>query len=529
MNYVKHLTEKFFRTTTMPFDKKTPILYYDPKSTARWSTRKYLLYPVRMYRVVAPLVSFNKINILEKAVLGIFHAGITENIEIASHLDIDKDLAALIATQLADRYYVDLRGELTESGREILKNETSMVQNSSVGFIFQDPWTGDLFPRFVERENYTDVRFKESGFPELSLGTTGKPIYQSAFMPQRVENTIERQPSPIEVINAVRQHHRTSRNVRRMNKDNDDDDWSFDRIPALDRVNFIEEEPRDLWLATFIYVPEDISSPNPWNICDPFGLGDSPWLFDKLEKRRKDRTILGLEQFLLQMIGDRRKEQFDKFNDRLTLLDREARLIVERKLSPVIRKWEDLFEDLVALERSHIEAEELTDSKILLDKLENIVTKSQKAAERLLKMLQQDFPTRGVANRLSGNRNLNHQTLNNYAKNAGFQEPLPPKLLNIDRTSICRAADCGYGSLRALILAALLATPNHSAHPLRLLAPQSPNLLHLLDELAEGRNAATHASDPQDTAQPLKLVDLAPQVDAVYRLVAGALQLSYQQ
>jgi len=476
-----------------------------------------------MYRVSSPIPS-RQVNILEKAVLGMCRAGVVEAAEIGHHLLIDKDLAALIVSQIADLQYIDSYGNLTERGRKNLENETLITQDVKTGFIFQDPWTGDLFPRFVESEQYADVRFNGSGFLELVLGTTGNPKYQRAFMPQ-VTNIIERQPSPPEIIKAVLEHKKTLNNVRR--SVGGDDDWTFEKIPNIDRVTFIDDKPTDLWLATCIYVPK-VSSGYPWNVCDPFGLGNSPWLLRKLERHLKNATIPELEKFLLNILSDRQKEPFNNFNDWLISADRKARLQVEYKLSPAIRRWEELFEDLVTLERSCIEADTVTDSKILIDKLEDILTKSQKAAERLLKMLQQDYPTKGKAERLSKHRELNYQTLNDYAKNAGFKQPLPPGLLSIDQNLIRKAADYGNGSLRALILATLLVTPDHSTHPLRLAAQACPDLLHLLDELAEKRNAAAHNSTQRHDTQPHKLSDLASQIDTVYRLVAGTLQLSYQ-
>ena len=399
------------------------------------------------------------------------------------------------------------------------------MQDATAGFIFQEPWTGDLFPRFVEREEYADVRFNASGFPELILGTTGKPSYQQAFVPH-VKNTIERQPLPTEIIDAVRQHQRTLRNVSRIKYSNEEE-WFFDDVPDLDRIAFIDDDPIELWLTTCIYLPENVSSANVWNICDPFGLGDSPWLLRKLEKHRKEQTIQGLEKFLLNMLGDQRKGEFSNLDDWLTLADREACLQVEHKLTPAIRNWEELFEDLVALERLYIEAKELSEPKILLDKFEDILTRLQKAAERLFKTLQQKYPTRGRADRLSDRRDFNRQPLNDYARNAGFKEPLPEGLLSVDRNLIRKAADNGKGSLRALMLATLLATPDNSMHPLRLVAEQYPDLLHRLDDLAEKRNAAAHASN-QPPAQPHQLTELVEQIDVVYRLVAGTLQLSYQ-
>jgi hypothetical protein len=527
MNSVKHLTEKFFRTTAMPFRKDTSVLYYNPLPKARWSQRQYLLYPVRMYRVVAPRVSSRKVNILEKAVLGMCRAGITEAAKIGHHLDIGKDLTALIISQLADRYYVDSRGNLTQKGQKVLEDETFIAQEATAGFIFQDPWTGDLFPRFAERENYADVRLNNSGFPELILGTTGKPNYQRAFMPQ-VKNTIERQPSPTEIIQAVEKHERTLKNVMRIKDDDDDNSWVFEKLPTLDRVSFIEDEPTDLWLATCIYVPEDSSSANVWNVCDPFGLGDSPWLLHKLEKHRKNQTIQGLEKWLLNMLGDQRKEPFNNLDDWLTQADGEACLQVEDKLTPAIRKWEELFDDLVALERLYIEAKEVTDSRIILDKINNILIASQNASERLFKVLQQEYSTHNVWTRLSERTQHNHEPLNQFAQSAGFTIPLPPGLLSVDRNKIRMAAVHGKGSLRSLMLAALLATPDHSTHPLKVAAKKYPDLLHQLDQLAQKRNSYAGHATSQHTTQPLGLTDAVQQIDTVYRLVAGTLQLSYQ-
>lgn len=511
----------------MPFRKDTSVLYYNPLPKVRWSQLKYFLYPVRMYRVVGPRVSSRKVNILEKAVLGMYRAGITEAAKIGHNLNIGNDLTALIISQLGDRYYVDSRGNLTQTGQKVLEDETYIAQEATAGFIFQDPWTGDLFPRFAEREDYADVRFNDSGLPELILGTTGKPNYQRPFMPQ-VKNTIERQPSTTEIIKAVEKHERTLKNVSRIKDDDDNNSWLFEKLPTLDRVSFIDDKPTDLWLAICIYVPEDSSSANIWNVCDPFGLGDSPWLLHKLEKHRKNQTIQGLEKWLLNMLGDQRKEQFNNLDDWLTRADGAACLQVEDKLTPAIRRWEELFDDIVALERLYIEAKEVTDSRILLDKINNILIASQNASERLFKVLQQEYSTHNVWTRLSERTQHNHEPLNQFAQSAGFTIPLPPGLLSVDRNKIRMAAVHGNGSLRALMLAALLATPDHLTHPLKLAAKKYPDLLHQLDQLAQKRNSYAGHATSQHTTQPLDLTDAVQQIDTLYRLVAGTLQLSYQ-
>lgn len=508
----------------MPFRKDTSILYYNPKPPTSWKQRKYFLYPVRMYRVVAPRLSSRKVNILEKAVLGMYRAGITEAIEISQHLDIGKDLTALILTQLTEQQYIDLRGNLTQRGKRILEDETWITQDAIAGFIFQDPWLGDLFPRFVEREEYVDTRLNDKGYPDLILGTTGKPNYLSAFLPQ-VKKTIERQPSPTEIIDAVHQHRRTLRNISSIKAD--DEDWVFERIPNLDRVSFIDEEPRDLWLATYIYVPEDFSSTDLWNVCDPFGLGDSPWLLRKLEKHRKDKTISGLESLISSMLNEQQKQVFQNFDEWFDLTSRNAEFKVANKLTSAIRGYSELFEYFVAVERAYIEATELTQSnpKRAVTKLEDISRNLQKAAECLFKIIRNDFPTKNLGKRLPESQKEVQSTLNAYAKNAGFYSPLPNKLLNFSKNDISRTANSGNGSLRSLILASLLATPDNTAHPLRLMAHKFPDLLANLDKLADIRNAGAHASG-QD--QIYELSEIEEYLNTVYRFAAETLQLSYQ-
>lgn len=508
----------------MPFRKDTSILYYNPKPATHWKQRRYFLYPVRMYRVVAPRLSSRKVNILEKAVLGMYRAGITEAIEISQHLDIGKDLTALIFTQLTEQQCIDLRGNLTRKGQRILEDETWITQDAIAGFIFQDPWMGDLFPRFVEREDYVDTRPNDSGFPELILGTTGKPSYQQAFLPQ-VKNTIERKPSPTEIIDAVRQHQKTLRNFNSIKAD--DEDWIFEKIPNLDRVAFIDEEPTDVWLATCIYVPDNLSSANIWNVCDPFGLGDSLWLLRKLEKHRKDKTISRLENFISDMLSEQQKQVFQNFDQWFILTSKSAELKVESKLTSVIKSYNELFEYFVAVERAYIEATELTQSnpKRAVTKLEDISRNLQKASECLFKIIRNDFPTKNLGKRLPESQKEVQSTLSAYAKNAGFYSPLPNKLLNFSKNDILRTANSGNGSLRSLILASLLATPDNAAHPLKLMAQKFPDLLVNLNQLADIRNAGAHASG-QD--QIYELSEIEEHINMVYRFAAEILQLSYQ-
>lgn len=98
----------------MLFTKETPILYYEARSHQRWLNREYILFPAYYYRVLAPRVSSRKLNILEKAVLGICRIGAFTAQEIGEKLDIGGDLSALIISELQYNNFIDHQGLITK-------------------------------------------------------------------------------------------------------------------------------------------------------------------------------------------------------------------------------------------------------------------------------------------------------------------------------------------------------------------------------------------------------------------------------
>lgn len=508
----------------MDFKKETQIINYNPHSSTRWSKRRYLLLPAWCYRVVAPRVSSRKINILEKAVLGMCRVGAFTAVEIGEKLDVGSDLAALIIKQLSDRGFINRQGLLTEKGLNILESENLETQDLVAGFIFQDVWTGELFPRFMERQEYIDVKYNNDGYPDLVFGTTGKPNYQRAFMPLPVDNTIKKQPSSSEILQAVRKHSKALRYQNYEDRDDDDDAWNFEKVPNLKRISFVEEEPIPIWLSTFIYLPENEFTSTSWNICDPFGLGDSPRLRRKLEIQiKKNSTLRAVQKLIQEMIGEYADESGTDFNDFMQIINEEAEFIVEDKLTLDIRKWDSLFDDLVAMERSHIQAKSLDNQKYLIDKLDDILIKAQKTIERLFLIIREEYPTNDNWKIISQNdRKHNKSILNGIADKLGFDIPLPNSLLYVKWGKIKSASDYGVGSLRSHLLTALLTARNDSNHPLYLVAQKAPDMLTRLNTLAELRDKSGHS-----TSQQLELSEISQQISKVYDFVASMLKINY--
>lgn len=508
----------------MDFKKETQIINYNPHSSTRWSKRRYLLLPAWCYRVVAPRVSSRKINILEKAVLGMCRVGAFTAVEIGEKLDIGTDLAALIVKQLLNKTFINHQGLLTDKGIKILETENLETQESVAGFIFQDVWTGELFPRFMERQEYIDVKYNNDGYPDLVFGTTGKPDYKRAYMPLPVNNIIKKQPSPSEILQAVRKHSKALRYKNSEDRDDDEDAWNFEQVPDLKRISFVEEEPIPVWLSTFIYLPENEFTSTSWNICDPFGLGDSPRLRRKLEIQiKKNSTLKGVQKLIQEMIGEYADESGTNFNDLIQIINEEAELTVEDKLTLDIRKWDGLFDDLVAMERSHIQAKNLDNQKYLADKLDDILIKAQKTIERLFLIIREEYPTNDNWKIISQNdRKHNKSILNGIADKLGFDIPLPNSLLYVKQGKIRSASDYGEGSLRCHLLAALLTARNDSNHPLYLVAQKAPDILIRLNTLAELRDKSGHS-----TSQQLELSNVSQQISTVYDFVASMLEMNY--
>ncbi|MBP9825981.1 MAG: hypothetical protein KBF21_17265, partial [Thermoanaerobaculia bacterium] len=159
------------------FQLDSPVLHFGPRLPAgvRYSQRKFLLWPALMYRVVAPEVRPRRVNILQKAVLGMCRAGITFPPRIGEKLRIHADLATLILSELLQRGLIKPDGLPTPAGNEVFEDEALDMRPPVTGHVFQDPWSGDLWPRFVQRLDYAELDRRENGFPDLILGTKGKP------------------------------------------------------------------------------------------------------------------------------------------------------------------------------------------------------------------------------------------------------------------------------------------------------------------------------------------------------------------
>jgi hypothetical protein len=349
------------------FKREAPVLHFGPrlpkdpstKQRMRWSERRFVLWPALMYRVVAPEVRDRELNVLQKAVLGMCRAGTTNVQRIGDRLHIHPDLAALIYLELQERGLLRSNGLPTEKGRELFEEETLDARRMVTGHVFQDPWSGDLWPRFVEKLDYVELQQNPNGFPDLVLGSKGKPRRERAFMVLPGDLAIPPAPGASDIVRVTRRHRSALRRSESYESADEDDTFAHAGSIVLERVSLVDDRPTPVFVTSFMYLPKAGDLAGEWHACDPFGLGVSPTLRRALE--REMRSSSGLRSVLEGMIGRSLDKQIEEQQRWAAEIRAMAINNVEKALSISARDLPQ-YEDLVALEYAHVEAELLGDS-----------------------------------------------------------------------------------------------------------------------------------------------------------------------
>jgi hypothetical protein len=502
------------------FRREAPVLHFGPRlpKDMRWSERRFVLWPALMYRVVAPEVRDRQLNVLQKAVLGMCRAGVTTVDRIGARLHIHPDLAELVALELHRRGLLGTNGLPTEKGHDLFEEETLEASRMVTGHVFQDPWTGDLWPRFIENLDYVELQQNpNTGFPDLVLGSKGKPRRERAFMVLPGDLALPPAPGASEIVRVTRRHRSALRRSASYEIADDDDTFAHAGSVALKRVSLVDDRPTPVFVTSFMYLPEAGDLGGEWHACDPFGLGVSPMLRRALE--REMRSSNGLRAVLEGMIGQSLDQQIEAQRRLAGEVRAMAINNVEKALSVSARELTQ-FEDLVALEYARVEAD-LLGAACPEHKLRDLLGAARRALEGTFKAIFDRHPPRQAWRRVYTDRRPVEDEVycqgvyEASAKAVGFRVPLPEALARVKPNHVKAACypDGGW-RLRGAIIAALLAARDDARHPLRRAAAREPGLLELLDDVATKAGGAVHAG-----AERPSLPSVLPVVADVHRAV----------
>ncbi len=480
-----------------------PVVRFAPSTTVSDGERvEWLLWPALAWRVIGPRPRERALNLVQRAVLGMLVAGRRTADEIAGRLCLHRELVALVIHELEAAGALDGAQRPTSRGRELLSEEDDDTHDDVVvARVFSDPFSGELWPRLIERDlPLATVERGEKGWPQIVTGTHGAPRRDRPYVVSMPSPPVARAPSPKEILRASRLHARHL-------IDGNDDAEPDERPSRLDRVACLTDDCERVMLAVRVRV-----GAGDWSIDDPFGVGESQRMRRAIERRvdaeRAERGRSPLRERLVPEVD----EALAKTLQGLQAL---AMFKVERRIPAVIRADEALVERLVAMQRAHLEASQAESPR---DKREDVVVKAQQAVEHLFGDLLNRHRDRADALALTGDEAVNAALYEGIARDCGFEVPLPKTLVGVRAGKVRSALESRTGSLRPLVIAALLGARARPDHPLRLAGARCPTLLGRLDALARERDPAAHGGRRRrQTRDPIDVIEVA--FDAIEQLL----------
>ncbi|TNF32998.1 MAG: hypothetical protein EP329_08950 [Deltaproteobacteria bacterium] len=457
------------------FDKDTPVLRFTKlrKPDVRW-----VLWPVLAWRVVAPVPQGRRLNLLQKAALGLVRAGVTTAQDVSERLLILPDLAALVLTELQGMRLVDELGALTPRGAELVDElDVDPPEALEVGHVLADPFTGSLWPRLLTGDlPLAEVEQNDQGWPVLLSGSPGAPWRDHAFcvLPRRDDAVVIARPGAKDILRAARRGRRVAQAMG-------------DAAPALRLVSFIDERPEPYLAA----LPVVSHASGDWIVLDPFGGGASFELRRQVERRLDVQP--GLRAWLAPLVGG------DVVEATTAELQRRAAWEVEEQLTLGVRRFAGVHDHLVAMQRAWLEAQAWESPD---DKVDDVLVKAQRAVEATIREVlrghsdpDERLYLQLAPSHVKGYQRQNRGLLDDIAAGLGFASPLPTQLSGVKPGKVQSAEQSLRGSLRPLLLATLLAADRNDRHPLRRSASACPDLLERLDALASARDRAAHDGD----------------------------------
>ena len=493
------------------FDKNHTVLNFGvPRQSAGI---QYLMWPVLGYRIIAPVArAKQKANLIETALLGLVRAGVGDALVISRLLGIGHELVLHISAKLMSGFQpaLDSRFRLTEFGRRILEDSDVETRVQKTGWIFQDPWTGEVWSRFVTDLPTVVVSGDRNGFPEIDLGTEGKPFTTVPMLiaPRFVQAS---PPRPEEILCSVRL-------IEAVAKTGALDDESL--IPYLKgdlgKISYLDAEPEPMYCLTAMVTDASRGVSNAWSIRDPFlPKKDSIRLHRALALRLVDYPAIARR--LATMLGIDASQNSETLSEVLLRADVSAEMEIKARFGRLAEEF-GLLDRLVELEKKR----QLMTAMGLHADLEQVLLACGKVTERLMKQVLRKYSLPSLAKTLELARGkkcfkLLGQDTEQSLTVLGFIE-VPRTLLSIDQGKLNHALIKAEGTLMPLTLACALIALVSESHPLKTLGKLQPDLLERIGAISAGRNPGAHDNESSQTA----LID----VDHVQKLVEDTFSLS---
>ncbi len=456
--------------------------------------RELLLWPVWAYKVVAPKIVNHNVNVLQKVVLGMCRVGETRIRKMDEKLNLGSDLVAHVFNELIMKGLIANDGTLTERAKDFYKEDELEDAEQTVGYVFQDPWSGSLWHRFHEDPFNYSIETQENNNSDgliLKLGTTGSPKMIPAFRVFPPEECVPSTPNSREILFAVQKYKRLLKNKRYALKQNNRQPIHDipDEVYEVNRISVIEEEPVPLYLLSAIHLNQKNSQSKTWFATDPFGLGESWDMRVQIEEILSD--IPSLQDKINKFIGEEISAGIDNYEQFMKNIEEKAVMSLEKMFSKEMYNCPGLFESLLSLQSRYTEykARKRPSKRLMKD----IIRDATEPIEAIFNFLFDSYSISidEVDKIITTDKEHNRSIFNSIGDSFGFKIPFPDGLVT-NKSKIIGIIKYKTTTLGPLVLLNLLSARYLPDHPLRKIGKNAPDIFEKIGFVKSNRDPQSH-------------------------------------
>lgn len=469
---------------TLSFNKlSTDILYFKPQDKPYpWGDRKLLAWPVFAYKVVAPEPKERQINILQKTVLGLSQIGWLDAKRISDFIGIHHDLIEKVFEELRDLNLVDEDRFITKQGKGLLQEEVDPYAEMISGYIFQDPFTGEFWNRFIKdiSENLKE-KVKPNNEFRIDLDNKNQLIH---FIEPSQETTVN--PPTIDDIRKITNTHKQLSYGANFNNKHEK------MFNLYKNASLVNEHPTNLfWLATWIYFPQEISKGASWNVYDPFGL-ENDFNFRKRIVKIAEKNKQ-LAHTIFSFVGDVTLAATENLADILAAQNKDLTSQIKEQFGDAIQSHHpDLFKSLLKLRVDYNQMRNDTGGN-----KESLANNIHRVIESLFSEISTEFSPKESYKKIVLIKNdvyENRKNLKFFLKNKiGLKKKkVVEEYAKLPIGQIISACNYDSGRIKVRLLANLFVATNNYKHPLFDILEKVPDIFEQFQAIENLRNASAH-------------------------------------
>ena len=476
-----------------------PILNCAPQAPYGKVDETWVLIPALAWQVIIVESAIDRLDLFEKVIYDLMKSGDYSVEQLAVFTHLHPDLVIILLEGLHGYGLLDKTDEGRYRAFHSKDDATAASENSgtqTVGWIFQQPWTGRLFPAFFPRlpVQPTSENGQSGGMKKLLFGDEANPLVRQApaldFPHQRGIN-----PTPRDVIRLFElrrsgEFQERLSDLRRI-PFKDGPLQEFDYKKTVRKVKFLSPEPVPVSLATAGLVFED--APTDWHVCCPVGTGLSQELRDQVLRCSEagdygaDAVVKRLcEKTKIGNIYEWRQAQHDFLQ--------HARKETLSTFGPAILEYPELLDQLDAF---HDVWARLRGTEGIAPRhfVEFVCSAARKTIEAMVKV---SANLRPIANLhvflVSGNEVENTRVVQEWLSEIGYVTEGIDGLFSVSKSWLKNSAgDSGnYYSLKYVIGAIALQGKEQEDHPLRIAVTSNPDFFIQLKRVLELGNSSSH-------------------------------------